>query len=462
MTKKIHRNTDNDPLIKALATSNNAQLLHGNRGLFSPAGDNQVLSLHVGHRGLADFLEAVQGNQDSPYFHVISGVGAAVGSEATSACSDAPVSYMKVGTLTARWGKIIVDTATIDRSEVGRRLNRGDFMDYVLINQQMNSNYRPNPANILNDMTAAEMYNAGVSMERKIAPMIWTGNAAIQSITGGYSEFAGLDNQISASQVDAISNAALTAANSEVINANYGNISNGGLDIVEPLEEMEDTIINKAYDQGVSLEAAIVMHPQMWHEVSSLWPIKYNTQNMPLIDQARGARLVIDARTNIEERDRMRQSRTLMLNGNPYPVILDTGITKRDSTSGVGLTNGQFASSIYFIPLSMNSIPATILEYRAQGLGVAGLADSLLPSTFWWTDDGKFLWSYDAQYTCFKLKLTVEMRVVLRAPQYAFKLQNVKYVRGNSPQVDPNPSSSYWRDGGVSIRAAATQYAAWL
>jgi hypothetical protein len=62
---------------------------------------------------------------------------------------------------------------------------------------------------------------------------------------------------------------------------------------------------------------------------------------------------------------------------------------------------------------------------------------------------------------CYKLSLKTEDRVILRAPQLAGRIDAVKY----SPlqhERDVDPSGSYFRDGGVSLRGGLTApYAVW-
>jgi hypothetical protein len=71
-----------------------------------------------------------------------------------------------------------------------------------------------------------------------------------------------------------------------------------------------------------------------------------------------------------------------------------------------------------------------------------------------------YSWAIDNLKWCYDLTLKTEMRIVLRTPQLAGKIQNVRY----SPLQhlkDYNPDSVYHLDGGVSLREAGTTYAVW-
>ena len=60
----------------------------------------------------------------------------------------------------------------------------------------------------------------------------------------------------------------------------------------------------------------------------------------------------------------------------------------------------------------------------------------------------------------YKLSLKTEQRIVLRTPQLAGKIQNVKYVPLQHLRSS-DPASPYHRDGGVSLRNERTAYAVW-
>jgi hypothetical protein len=80
-------------------------------------------------------------------------------------------------------------------------------------------------------------------------------------------------------------------------------------------------------------------------------------------------------------------------------------------------------------------------------------------NTFW-TDNGVYSWAIENIKWCYKLSLKTEQRVVLRTPQLAGKIQNVKYQPLQHLR-EAFPDSQYFFDGGVSVRGASTAYTPW-
>jgi hypothetical protein len=452
---------------KAADVSHTGTLLHGPGGMFNTPGlDSALISLHVRSKGLGQLLPAFPSNDTNPFYGFITGFAAEAGSEPVNPCDDAPTGYMKSGTLTAKFGHVARDTKTIRLPDTIKKLNRGDFTDLSLINSVLSPNttgvYYPadvSEQGLLDMVTKAEMVIASVNMERKLSTLLWTGDATVATAQEGYVEYPGLDNQIVTGQVDAELNNAMASADSLILNFGFNDVTT--TDIVEPMEEAEDYIYNLADDTGLPVNGVFVMRPQAWRAISSVWPIQYNTQPDMTTIAGTTARVIIDGRVNIQERDSMRNGLYLDVNGRRYNVVLDTGIVENDN-SHASLGLDEFSSSIYFVPLTAGGMPVTYWEYLNHQLSVPQ-TQLLHGMETWYTDGGRFLWSYDGSFTCFKLKMETDLRVVLRTPHLAFKLQNVKYRRTYAPLRSDDPASDYWKDGGVSIRnLSPTQYAAWL
>jgi hypothetical protein len=456
------------------ATGHSGTLLHGPGGMFNTPGlSSALISTHVRSRGLGSLLPAFPSNEVVPYFGFITGFGAESGDEPTNPCDDAPTGYMKSGTLTAKFGHVARDTQTIRLPDTIKKINRSDFTDLTLINSLLNPDHVGvhMPANIsesgiLDMATQAEQVIAGVNMERKLhGDLLWNGDGTGANDTpgGGYVEYPGLDNQIVTAQVDAETNAAMAAADSLVLDFGYQDVATS--DIVEFMEEAEDYNFNLAEDTGIGpVNGVLVMRPNAFRALTSVWPIQYNTQPEQAIIAGSEARVIIDARANVDQRDNMRNQLYLDLNGKRFSVVLDTGITEENnSTNPTDLDAYEYASSIYYIPLSViGGLPVTYFEYLDYTLASPQEALISMAPKFWWTDGGRFLWSYDGQFTCFKLKMETDPRVVLRTPHLAWKIQDVKYSRLVNLR-DPDPDNDYWVNGGVSIRnLSPTQYAAWL
>jgi hypothetical protein len=300
-----------------------------------------------------------------------------------------------------------------------------------------------NENQILNIMTMSEMVTVGVNTERALNTQIWQGTY------GTTNQFAGLDSQIATGQMDADTRALCPALDSDVKDYNLADIGTG---IVDYLSMLEWYLRYNAMTMGLDpVTWVVVMRPELWFELTALWPCAYNTTKCaPAV--AANSTVFLDGRDNTTERDAMRNGLYIHINGNRYQVVIDTGIFEHNSVNNAGLIPGEYASSIYMVPLTIRGgFPVTYREYvdYRQAQPDISLLKGL--EEFFWTDNGAFSWAVEQIKWCYKLALKTEQRVILRAPQLAGRIDNVKY----SPLQhlrDPQPSSPYFADGGVSLR----------
>lgn len=458
---------------KAALQTHTGTLLHGPGGMFNTPGlEDPLISTHVRSRGMAQLLPAFPSRSTNPWFGLLTGFSDDVGSEPVYPCDDAPSGYIKSGTLTARFGRVARGSNDIRIPDTLFQINASENMDLQLVGSILNDDTRGilypeqiDEGGLLDMVTRAEQITMGVRFERKLNKLFWAGDGTGANDTAGkgYVEFPGLDNQVATGYVDAETNVALPSADSTIWDFAYQAVD-GGADIVGAIEEVMDYIDNLAMDTGVDpVQHVIVMRPMLWRALSAMWPIQYNTQPDYATIAGTDHRIILDARTNVQDRDAMRQGLYLDVNGKRYSVVLDTGIVEENNQSGTGLLADEFASSIYILPLSIvGSLPVLYWEYLDHRLGVP--QSNLVPGlATWFTDGGRFLWSWKTVYTCFKLRAETDPRVVLRTPHLAAKIQDIKYSR-RVPLRDPDPASEYWVDGGVSERntTGPTQYSPWL
>jgi hypothetical protein len=161
-------------------------------------------------------------------------------------------------------------------------------------------------------------------------------------------------------------------------------------------------------------------------------------------------------------RDDMRNRKKITVNGTEYDVVLDTGIFEHNNVNNGNLAPGQYASSIFFLPLTIQgNFPVLYREHVDYRDSIATANTSLLRgmNTFW-TDDGIYSWAYEEEKWCYKLAGKTEQRVVLRTPWLAGKIQHVLYTPLQHLR-DADPSSPYWLNGGVSARTHTRGYAVW-
>lgn len=463
-----------DLATKAPAAYGTAQRLHGSTGTFSiPGLDRDVISTHVRPHGIAEVLPLFPSIEENPRYGALTGVSDDIGSEPANPCDDAPTGYIKACNLTAQFGRVARSTETIDFDEVGLKVNRGDFTDLMLhgfrLGGEVNAGMYPqglNPADILNVVVASQMVSVGERLYRKLMTLNWQGSPANNNAGGGYKEQPGLDNQVTTGQIDADTSTACPSLDSDVKNYNYAAVGAGsGNTIVTYLSALLYYLESLAEDTGLDpVEFVIVMRPQLFWEISAVWPIVYNTDKVAGIlgSTVGNAQVMLDGRQNAQERDAMRTGKFLIVNGKRYRVVTDPGIAEQTNITDGSVPAGSYASSIYVLPLRINgNFPVLYRQHKDYRQMWRPELSYLRGKERFWTDDGVFSWTFEDQKWCVKLTAKTEQRIVLRTPQLAGRIDNVLY----SPLQhirEFDPDNPYHLNGGVSLRAASTKNAVWL
>lgn len=471
MVSVLEKQTEQNALIaralenmdkKAVSNVQTANQLHGNGGLWAVAGlERDVITAHIRPKGIATELPLLATTSEDPRFGILTGYTDPIGAEPENACDDAPAGFVKGCTLTARFGMTRRDTQTIEFDKVMRRANRSDFTDLRLRGRVLGlTNLEPrglNERQILNIITMSEMVTAGVNAERKLVKEMWQGTFGVAT------EFPGLDDQIVTGHVDAETGVTCPAVDSDIKDFDFDDVEGGGRSIVEYLSMLEWMIFFNAERMGLApFTAAIAMRPELWQVLTEVWPCQYNTNKCASAVLGDASRVVIDGRENIAQRDSMRESMSIAINGRTYPVIIDDGIFESDSTNNANLLAGEYASTIYFVPLTIvGNFPVTYREYLDYRDSFADANVALLQGRHdFWTDGGVYSWAIENQKWCYKLSLKTEQRIILRTPHLAGKIQNIKYVPLQHLRSS-DPASSYFQDGGVSVRGARAFNAVW-
>lgn len=446
----IKSREDGELHTKTPASAHSGIKLHGDGGVFATPGlERDVISAHVRPYGIGNLLDLFPSTSEDPRYGSITGVTDDVGDEPTNPCDDAPTGYIKGCNLTSRFGMIRRDTNTIDIGKTMLTVNRGDFTDLILRGRMLGlTNLEPsgmNQGQILDLITMAEMVSAAVRTERVLSRQIWQGSYAIDN------EFPGLDSQIATGQKDADTGTLCPALDSDVKNFNYQAVDATGTPIVEYLSMLEFYLRHNAMTMGLEpVQWVIAMRPELWFELSAVWPIAYNTTKANVTPTK--ATVFVDGRENVAERDAMRNGMYIDINGNRYKVVTDTGIFEHTNINNGNLLPGQYASSIYMVPLTIvGGLPVTYRQYVDFKMGQPDAALLKGMESFFWTDNGVYSWAIESVKWCYKLALRTEQRIVLRTPQLAGRIDLVKYSplqHLRSPYAD----DPYFADGGVSVR----------
>jgi len=444
---------------KAAGGGETAGRLHGQGGIFSTSGlERDILTAMVRPSGIGAVLPFIETLSEDPRFGAITGYTADEGAEPDEVCDDAPVGFLKACNLTARFGLLRRDSNTIDIARVKRKINRGDFTDLILRGKLLsNDGIAPsglNESQVLDMMVQSEMVNTGVRSERELGQRYWQGTIA----TG---QMPGLDFQIAVGQKDADSGTLCPALDSDVKDFAYDAVGGSGRSIVEYISMAFRYVQYNASTMGLNpVVWKIFMRPELWWELTEIWPCEYNTNRCANSLIGTNSRTIIDGRENIRERDSFRESMLLPINGDMVEVVTDTGIFQHTNITNGNLEAGQFASSIYIVPMTVTGgFPVTYIEYL--NYKTAGPEIALLNGTQdFWTDAGKYMWAIEQVKWCIKFALRTEQRIVLRSPHLAARVDHVKYEPLQMLR-DPDPDSPYHADGGVSVRGHTFGQSVW-
>ena len=456
-----------DQHTKAPASFGTYTELHGLGSLWGRSSvERDVVTAHMRPTpGLASILPIFPSVNEDPRFGALTGYTPTSGNQPATPCDDAPAGYVKACNRRAQFGRVQVDTQTIEWDRVALRRNRGDFTDLMLRGQVLGmTNLSPITAadsDILNIVTKSEMVIAAVNMERQLVQHVWQGSPANNNAGGGYKEMPGLDNQIATGHVDADTNTLCAALDSDVKNFAYDAVDGSGRDIVEYLSMLEFYLRYNATQMGLDpVSWAIVMRPELWFELSAVWPCRYLSNKCQTSTGSNP--IVINDNVNVSARDAMRNGRYIDINGNRYPVIVDVGIFEHTNITIANVGLGQYASSIYMVPLTITgNFPVLYREHVDYRAAFANQNTALLRGKEnFWTDDGVYSWAFEDQKWCYKLSVKSEQRVILRTPQLAGRIDAVLYEPLQHLR-ESDPDSPYWFDGGVSTVADETSYAVW-
>lgn len=444
------------------------QSVFGQNGFFANLGiDNAVINTSMQPRGLDGLIPAIGTQIIQPIYPFITGFEDDGGSEPAGVCDDAPGGVIEVCHQTAQAGRYSRGSKEMEVNELMLLANNNLTTDLRVIGQVLGPGHPLLPTNVaggegwIRSAVAVQMVIIGVLLQRLLTRQLWQGNPANNNVGGGYKEFPGLDILISTGKVDAISGVACGALDSDIKEFNYNSIDGTNPDIVTWLSSMMYYLEHVADRTGLGpVDYAIAMRPQLFFELTAVWPCRYMTNRCA--DSAGANVVVLNDSTYINMRDALRNGMYLVINGKNYPVVLDDGIYEHDSQNSANLNPGEFASDIYVIPLRARGMPVLYWEYYDYSkIATTDLAVLQGKQQFWQTDGGRWLWTLQQRTYCFKWQGKCEPRVVLRTPQLAGRIQNVMYTPLQHLR-EPFQDSPYFKKGGKEDYTLPTElYSEW-
>lgn len=436
-----------------------------------PGIEREVISTVMAPVGIGDILPVHMANIVYPLVAYLLNFAATSGSNASTVCGDGPTAGpASVCRQTSLFGRYTMMTRELERNRLGAQIDQAEPTGLRLVNNPLlNMVQALFPASAQGDVNFANeivmrMLEVGVALRNTLAQQTYIGNPA--NNTAGYQEFAGLDLLIGTGKVDAITNTSCPDLNSDIKNFNLGLITSlsSGVDIVASVVAIVHYIQTRAQQTGWNgLDLAIAMRPELFYEVSALWPCSYLTSGCAFRATDGTVQMNVDAGDQIAMRDAMRQGSYLLVDGQQVRVVQDTTIHEYTNATLAGVGAGQYASDIYFVPLRANGFDLTYWEFFDFRNGAMDKPDGD-PRMDFWTDGGQYLWHHKPPLNwCEQWIVKTHPRLRLLTPHLAGRLQNVRYQPMQHVPT-PFPGDPYGPNTGVTSNAGPSYYgdgAAW-
>lgn len=457
---------------KAVSSTATATLGHGSGGVFSRAGvsANVANAMVLPQYGLQARLPWYPTRETNPIHAIFTGVtNLADGNKPNGPCDDAPTPGLaKLCTQTYTFGRQSMMTPVFDITKVGKILNRGEPIDFSIVGGPNGSNTfaptlagAPDFAAAMRSEMAKLNAEFSVSWTRENGKIIFTGNPSNNTGGGGYKEYRGLDILVNTGYQDSETRALCKAADSMVYDFGSENITTSATAataLVNRLIGAYHYASTLAEEAGLNpVKFAFVMPSNLFYEITKVWPILYNTVGATAIAAGQtNTNLNVDARSVTADRDAMRTSKYLLIDGEQVEVITDGYVAR-------GYSSGTFTSPIYLIPLTvLGGTPATYMEFFDwTGPGGALEAGQMLAGadTFSVTGGGRFLWVHKpVQNFCVQSQVVDETRLRLDFPHLAVRISNVSYTPMYGGR-SPFPSDADFYNGGRTTGTAPSLWA---
>lgn len=434
--------------------------MHGPTGIFGTAGaERDVFSTRVMPRGLMSVLPAIGTVDTNPVVNYLTGFTDETGDEPSAPCAECvKAGEMKACRQGSAFGLVCRETDELNLADVGRRVNRGEPFDLRLVNDPMLNDAElwvpasvPKGAQqVLNREVLARWLTLGVTFENKLSQLIWTGNPA-NNVGTGYAEYDGLERLVKTGHVDVLDGTSCPSLDSDIKDMNYVAIEDDAATIFSYMTMVYRYVKHNAQHMGfMPVQWTWVMKDSLFRKLADYWPCVYAsfrcnattndiTNNIDGLEQKRMA-------------DEMYTGQYLLIDGERIPVLLDDAIPYEHNGTNGDLPSGSFASDIYLLPWTVRGgYPVTFMEYfdySAPNGVMQAIADGRMGHEYW-TDGGKFLWSFSRTRFCASWVARIQPRLRLLTPHLAGRLQNIKWTPLQAFR-EPLPSQGYFVDGGIT------------
>lgn len=448
--------------LSSVSVTNN--LMHGLSGIFGQPGiERDVFATRVKPTGLLSMLPSRGSNVENPLVAYLTGFTDNASSEEKSGICDDPIAAGKIKSCLqgALFGRYERKSEQLELNAIGRQVNRGEFFDLRIVNDPLLESGFSVPGNIpqaaqdvLNREVLARWMTMGISFERLLGKQVYTANPTNNTGGGGYKEFHGLETLVGTGKIDVVTSTACPALDSKIFDWNYKRVDLNSSNLVSVLTFLWRYVNDKARRMSLDpVQWAFVMRPNLFDEIADVWPCAYSTYRCS-VSNSDGERVFVDGRRELEMSIAMRNGKYLEIDGVRIPVIVDDYVPEEDDSDSSEIAAGEFASDIYLIPLTVaGGIISTFLEHidftQANGV-MQAIMDAQMTHEYW-SDGGRFLWTYHRTGWCVEWWAKLEPRMRLLTPHLAGRLQNVRY-RPLEHYAEDDPDSDYFFDGGETTR----------
>lgn len=431
------------------------QYFHGPDGLFSSCAlDRGIISaVERPIAGLADLLPVYATTNASPLYGTLTAHNKENIERPDGPCDPSPSGNWSACTLSSSFGRFSSDTEVYEIDRMILDATRGDTRDFRLLVDSLLGASALSPSGInesdmLNMIVQATMVSSAINLEDDFINNVFMGDPANNTAGGGYKEFRGLDLQINTGILDAETGDPCPALDSIVGNWDYTDVCGvagadatldigatvvdiTGYNLYRTLQAIEYQLhMRSRHQRSGNVEHVIAVRPQLWQWMSSCLPCQWETEHCTVAGGG-SETIFVDGARQFNEQLRLQSEMKLRINGRWYPVVEDEGIRELNNTTTPGeLAAGQYASHLYFIPLSIRNgtTPVTFVEHLDYSKITREFQGNAPLDFINWTDDGRFAWVGEQTKFCWQLTGKVEPRLILRTPQLAAKLLNIRYT----------------------------------
>jgi len=448
--------------------------IHGHGSLFGSVQvgiDPEVVSAMMYWSGVASRLPLNAVRTIEQFLPFITGVDETSSTERATDCGDCISGETEACIQHFPTALVCRETKSIKLSRAIERLNNGDI-DLQLLNDQLGDDspwhpgWSPSTSGDIMQVYAAWalLFELPPLFAHKLNPMVYTGNPANNGAFGAYREFRGLELLVNTGHRDAFANVTCPALDSDVKDFNFGDVlTQTSPSFYQVLEMAHWYVMNNAIGQRLDpCEHVIVLRPPLWQILSSIVPVQSILATLMNMTIPARYSIDVDGMAVTQERERIRQGMYLPLNGVNVPVVLDHGIPELNNANNANLEAGEYASDVYILPLrylgNRNGMRIDYKDYRFISNEIAA-TDDMIGGFYKPSPDGRFNWSLVRDGPCFKIQAETEPRLILRVPQLAARIQNVKYVPlQHVREPGANSDNPYRFKGGVSTRGPTAYY----